>query len=60
MHMGWIAQVADSITKWRESAPTSHPFPLTMLTHEQRQLIHEDFIEATDFLGVLPTGHMTS
>ena len=22
-----------------------------MLTHEQRQLIHEDFIKATDFLG---------
>ena len=22
-----------------------------MLTHEQRQLIHEDFVKATDFLG---------
>ena len=51
MHMGWIAQVADSFTKWWESAPTSHPFPHTMLTHEQRQLIQEDFVEATDFLG---------
>ena len=51
MHMGWIAQVADSFTKWWESAPTSHPFPHTMFTCEQRQLLHEDFIEATDFLG---------
>ena len=38
MHMGWIAQVADSFTKWWEST-------------SQRQLIHEDFVEATDFLG---------
>ena len=51
MHMGLIAQVADSFTKWWESAPTSHPFPHTMLTCEQRQLIHKDFIEATEFLG---------
>ena len=51
MHMGWIAQVADSFTKWWESAPTNQPFPHTMLTCEQRQLIHEDFIKATDFLG---------
>ena len=51
MHMGWIAQVADSFTKWWESAPTNQPFPHTMLTHEQRQLIHDDFIKATDFLG---------
>ena len=28
MHMGWIAQVADSFTKWWESAPTNQPFPL--------------------------------
>ena len=47
--MGWIAQVADSLTQWWESAPTNKPFPHTMLTHEQRQLIHEDFIKATDF-----------
>ena len=51
MHMGWIAQVTDSFTKWWESAPTNQPFPHTMLTHEQRQLIHDDFIKATDFLG---------
>ena len=51
MHMGWIAQVADSFTKWWESAPTSHPFPCTMVTHEQRQLIHKDFVKATDFLS---------
>ena len=50
MHMGWIAQVTDSFTKWWESAPTNQPFPHTMLTHEQRQLIHDDFIKATDFL----------
>ena len=50
--MGWIAQVADSFTKWWESAPTNQPFPHTMLTHEQRQLIHEDFVKATDFLGI--------
>ena len=49
--MGWIAQVADSFTKWWESAPTNQPFPHTMLTCEQRQLIHDDFIKATDFLG---------
>ena len=49
--MGWIAQVADSLTQWWESAPTNKPFPHTMLTCEQRQLIHEDFIKATDFLG---------
>ena len=49
--MGWIAQVADSFTKWWESAPTNQPFPCTMLTHKQRQLIHDDFIKATDFLG---------
>ena len=49
--MGWIAQVADSLTQWWESAPTNKPFPCTMLTHEQRQLINEDFIKATDFLG---------
>ena len=23
-----------------------------MLTHEQRQLIHDDFIKATDFIGI--------
>ena len=51
MHMGWTAQVADSFMKWWESAPTYQPFPYTMLTHEQRQLIHEDFIKATDLLG---------
>ena len=49
--MGWIAQVADSLTQWWESAQTKKPFPCTMLTHEQRQLIHEDFIKAADFLG---------
>ena len=37
--MGWIAQIADSFTKWWESASTNQPFPCTMLTHEQRQLI---------------------
>ena len=51
MHMGWIAQVADSFKKWWESAPTNQPFPHTMVTHEQRQLIHEDFVKDTDFLG---------
>ena len=49
--MGWIAQVVDSLTQWWESAPTNKPFPHTMLTCEQRQLIHEDFAKATDFLG---------
>ena len=49
--MGWIAQVADSFTKWWKSAPTNQPFPHTMLTHEQRQLIPDDFIKATEFLG---------
>ena len=24
--MGWIAQVADSLTQWWESAPTNKPF----------------------------------
>ena len=51
MHIGWIAQVADSLTQWWKSAPTNKPFPRIMLTHEQRQLIHEDFVKATDFLG---------
>ena len=51
MHMGWIAQVADSFTKWWESAPANQPFPHTMLTCEHRQLIHNDFVKATDFLG---------
>ena len=50
--MGWIAQVAGSFTKWWESAPTNQPFSYTMLTHDQRQLIHEDFVKATDFLGI--------
>ena len=49
--MEWIAQVADSFTKCRESAPTSHPFPHNMLTCDQRQLIHKDFVKATDFSG---------
>ena len=49
--MGWIAQVTDSFTKWWESAPTNQPFPCTMLSHEQRQLIHDDFVKATDILG---------
>ena len=49
--MGWIAQVADSLTQWWESAPTNKPFPCTMLTCEQRQLIHEDFVKATDLSG---------
>ena len=49
--MGWTAQVTDSFTKWWESAPTNQPFPCTMLTHEWRQLIHDDFVKATDFLG---------
>ena len=30
---------------------TNQPFPHTMLTHEQRQLIHDNFIKATDILG---------
>ena len=34
--MGWIAQVADSLTQWWESAPTNKPFSSTMLTCEQR------------------------
>ena len=49
MHMGWIAQVADSFTKWWGSAPASDPFTHTMLTCKDRQLIHEDFIKVTDF-----------
>ena len=49
--MGRIVQVADSLTQWWKSAPTNKPFTCTMLTHEQRQLIHEDFIKATDFVG---------
>ena len=53
MHMGWIAQVADSFMKWWESAPTNQPFPCAMLTHGQRKLIHEDFIKGTDFLGTV-------
>ena len=51
MHMEWIAQVGDSFTKWLESAPTGQPFPHSMLTHEQRQKIHEDFVKVTDLLG---------
>ena len=51
IHTGWIAQVADSFMKWWESALTNQPFPHTLLTCEQRQLIHEDFVKATDFLG---------
>ena len=27
MHMGWIAQVADSFMKWWESAQLINPFP---------------------------------
>ena len=34
--MGWIAQVADSLTQWLGSAPTNKHFPHTMLTHDQR------------------------
>ena len=49
--MAWIAQVTDSFTKWWESAPINQPFPCTILTCEQRQLIHDDFVKATDFLG---------
>ena len=44
-----IAQVADSFTKWWESAPTNQPFPHTMLTHEQRQLIHDDLEKLLTF-----------
>ena len=29
----------------------TNPFPHTMLTHEQRQLIHDEFVKATDLLG---------
>ena len=32
-------------------SPNKQTFSHTMLTHEQRQLIHEDFVKATDFLG---------
>ena len=28
-----------------------------MLTHEQRQLIHDDFVKATDFLGTTYRGY---
>ena len=51
MHIDWIAQVGDSFRKWLESAPNGQPFPCSILTHEQRQKIHEDFIKVTDFLG---------
>ena len=51
MHMEWIAQVGDSFIKWFDSAPTGQPLPCSMLTLEQRQKIHNDFVKVTDFLG---------
>ena len=33
MHMRWIAETADSFTKWWESAPTNQHFSHYMLTH---------------------------
>ena len=43
--------------KMVESAPTNQPFSCTMLTHEQRQLSHDDFVKATDFLGTTYRAH---
>ena len=50
-HMEWIAQVGDSFTKWLDSAPTGQPLSHSMLTLEQRQQIHSDFVKVTDILG---------
>ena len=50
-HMEWITQVGHSFTKWLDSAPTGQSPPHSMLTHGQRQQIHNDFIMVTDFLG---------
>ena len=49
--MEWVTQVGDSFTKWLESTPTGQPLPHFMLTLEQRQKIHNDFVKVTDFLG---------
>ena len=49
--MEWIAQIEDSFTEWVDSAPTGQPLPYSMLTLEQRQMIHNDFVKVTDFLG---------
>ena len=42
-HMEWITQVGDSFMKWLDSALTGQSPPHSMLTHEQRQQIHNDF-----------------
>ena len=51
-HMEWITQVGDSFTKCLDSAPTCQLLPHSMLTLEQRQEIHKDFVKVTDFLGM--------
>ena len=46
-------QAEESFTNWLDIAPTGQPLPHVMLTHEQRQAIHNDFVKTTDFLGTM-------
>ena len=46
-----VAQLNKSYTTWLAGAPINKDFPHCMLSLQDRNKIHEDFIEATDFLG---------
>ena len=46
-----VAQLNRSYTTWLAGAPVNKDFPCCMLLLQDRNKIHEDFIEATDFLG---------
>ena len=52
-----MAQLNKSYTTWLAGAPINKDFPHCMLSLQDCNKIHEDLIEATDFLGKIYQAH---
>ena len=52
-----VTQLNMSYTTWLAGAPINKDFPHCMLSLQDCNKIHEDFIEATDFLGKMYQTH---
>ena len=52
-----VAQLNKLYTTWSAGAPINKDFPHCMLSLQDHNKIHEDFIEATDFLGKMYRAH---
>ena len=53
----WVAQLNKLYATWLAGAPVNKDFPHCILSLQDHNKIHEDFIEATDFLVKMYWAH---